>query len=130
METTTTGTTSTSMWFANTLIPKYVTRQAKKEMINIHSQKYLKAWLDKDQYQEKLVSLKKEWDEIAVDVKERVENFVGERKKNPEGAIIPPEELQKAVNIKIGLDTVEDSYKHSCAEFDFFMMIIEKLQNI
>jgi len=108
----------------------YVTRKAKKEMIDVHSQKYIKAWLDKIQYKEKIDELTKDYNLLSPEAKQRVDSFVDRRLAQPEGEMLPEAEIQHAVAVKLGLDTVTQNYKSSCTEFDFYERIINLIKNI
>ena len=111
-------------------IKRYATRKARKEMIDVHSQKFIKAWLDKIQYKEKIDSLQADFDLLSPEAKERVENFIDKRLRDPEGKMVPEEEIAHAVAVRLGLDTVTQNYKNACLEYDFFMRIIDQIRNI
>lgn len=113
-----------------TINKQFVTKDAKKEMINVHSQKYIKAWLDKIQYNEKIVDLTADYNLMSDEAKERVEKFINQRLANPEGKMIPEEEIANAVAIKLGLETVTQNYKNACTEFDFYEKIILLIKGI
>jgi len=109
---------------------EFVTKEAVKEMINGHSQEYIKAWLNKIQYKEKIEELQKDYDLLSPEAKERVDSFVDRRLANPEGEMVPEADLAHAVTVKIGLDTVTQNYKSSCVKFDAYEKIINLIRNI
>jgi hypothetical protein len=113
-----------------TINKKFVTKEAQREMVNVHSQKYIKAWLDKIQYNEKIEELTNDYNLLSEEAKERVEKFVDQRLANPEGKMVPEEEIAHAVAVKLGLDTVTQNYKNACIEFDFFEKILTLIRNI
>lgn len=109
---------------------KFVTKKAKEEMIDVHSQKYIKAWLDKIQFEEKIENLQKDYELLTPEAKERVEKFVDNRLANPNGQQIPEEEIAHAVAVKLGLDTCVQQLKNATVEFDFYERIITLIRNI
>jgi hypothetical protein len=109
---------------------KLVTKKAEAEMIDIHSQKYLKAWLDITQYGEKAASLQKDYDLLSAENKAKVEEYIDKRLKNPNGEMAPDISIAQAVATKMGLDTMQTELKKAQMEFDFFAKVIEQLKSI
>lgn len=107
-----------------------VTRRAKKDMIDVHSQKYLKAWIDKTQYAEKARDLQKDYNLLSDEMKEKVEEYVNKRLNNPSGEMIPDAEIAQAVTTKMGLDTMYQEVKRAEMEFQFFDEVIQKLKTL
>lgn len=106
-----------------------ITKKAKEEMIDVHGQKYLKAWLDRIQYTKKLDDLNKDWELVVPEARERVESFIDQRLGNPEGKMVPENEIAHAVNIRLAIDTVTQNLKNAEVEFDFFEEVILLLKN-
>ena len=107
-----------------------ITKSAKEEMINVHSQKYIKAWIDMEQYKEKIASFEADWALVSPEAQQRVESFIDRRLANPTGEMVPESEIAHAVSIRLGLDTVTQNYKNACNEFDFFEKVIKLIQGI
>lgn len=109
---------------------KLVTKKAKQNMIDIHSEKYIKAWLDVNQYTTKVEELEKDYNMISTEVKERVEAFINQRLANPEGKMIPENDLAIAVSVKLGLDSSNQNLKQALSEFEFYGQIIQQIETI
>lgn len=107
-----------------------VTKKAKQEMIDIHSQKLIKAWLDVDQYTEKEASLQADFDLLSDDNKKRVEAFMEKRIANPQGDMLPEGDIAQAVAIKMGLDTMSGEKRKAKMEFEFFTKVIGQLKTL
>ena len=107
-----------------------ITRKAKQDMVDVHSQKYIKAWLDKIQYQEKINELTKDYDLLSPEAKERVEKFIDKRLATPQGEMVPEGEIAHAVAVRMGLDTVTQNYKNACTEFDFFEKVVKLIKTL
>ncbi len=107
-----------------------ITRKARKEMIEVHSQKYIEAWLNEKQYREKLAELQADWELVSPEAKERVEAFIDRRLKNPEGAMLPEAEIAHAVNVRMAIDTAAQNHKNSISAFKFYEEIIKSVQQI
>lgn len=109
---------------------KLVTKNAKNEMIDVHSQKYIKAWIDTIQFKEKMDSLLKDWEILSPASKERVEKFIDQRIGNPEGKMVPEDEIAAAVSVKLGMDTCAQNLRQAEMEFDFFAKVIKMVTSI
>lgn len=107
-----------------------ITKRAKEEMINVHSQKYIKAWIDTVQFKEKIEILEADWDLISPEAQARVDAFVDKRLATPEGQMVPDGDIAHAVATRLGLDTVTQSYKNACAEFKFFEDVVKLIQGL
>lgn len=107
-----------------------ITKKAKEEMVNVHSQKYIEAWLNEKQYREKLKELEADWDLVAPEAKERVEAFIDRRLKNPEGAMLPEVEIAHAVNVRMAIDTATQNHKNAVSAFKFYEEIVKSVQQI
>ena len=107
-----------------------ITKKAIEEMINVHSQKYIKAWIDMTQFKEKIAELEADWALVSPEAQQRVDAFIDQRLANPEGKMVPENEIAHAVNIRLGLDTVTQNFKNACNEFDFYAKVIKLIQGI
>ena len=114
----------------NRLVKKYVTRAAKKALLNTHSEKYLAAWINKKEYVEKIYALQADFDELSYEVREKVEAFMQNREENPHGKVPKDPEVTKAINIKMGIEALKANYHTACLEFDGYGDIIKTIKDI
>lgn len=109
---------------------KLLTKTAKTAMIDVHSEKYIKAWIDVQQFGTKVAELEADWNILSEEAKARVQGFVDQRTANTEGKMIPEADIAQAVSTKLGLDVCKDNLKRAQLEFDFFADVIAKVQSL
>lgn len=119
--------TALKRWFSRN---KTITNKARKEMINVHSQKYIEAILNEIQYREKLEALEKDWGLLVPSVQERVEAFLDRRIANPEGAMLPESEIAYAVNVRMGIDTAKQNWKTASEAIRFYEGVVSQIKQL
>ena len=107
-----------------------VTKKAKENMLDLHSEKYLTAWVNKIQYSEKLAALTKEWETFSEEIKTKVEDFKTKREQNPSGNMRPDPEVEYAVSVKLGIEALETNFNNACLEFDGYAEIIKLIKSV
>jgi acetoin utilization deacetylase AcuC-like enzyme len=114
----------------NDIDKSLLSSKAIENMLTVHQEKYLAAWLNKDQHGKKIKELEAEYSVFSEPIRTRVEEFISSRKNNPSGQIFSEVELNSAVSVKIGLDAVKTDYEHACIEFDEYAKIIKQIKEI
>lgn len=119
---------------------QYVTKEARDEMVLIHSKELLKAWLDMNEYHEKTKINEEDLKQFSPEIINEAEKFIKNRKQQIEEAAargdegVPAanvsSELTKAVNVLFALDTTKNTFKNACDKYEFFKKVIDHLKNI
>lgn len=106
---------------------KAVTKKAKQNMVDIHSEKVLKSWLDMNDLERKL----REIDcEIAMSSKAKVKEAEAFIKENSKVGATPQEGMTELVAKLIGKRGLGEQMRRSSLEYDFFVDVVLTLKKL
>ena len=106
---------------------KAVTRKAKNNMVDIHSEKVLKAWLDKNELERKLREVASEIGAYSEKKIKDAEAFIKDRATNGGD---PKEGMTDLVAKLIGKKALEDQMRQATLQYDFFVDVVMTLKQL
>lgn len=106
---------------------KAVTRKAKKNMVDIHSEKVLKAWLDKNELERKLREVTSEVSAYSKQKIKEAEAFIKDRATNGGD---PKEGMTELVARLIGKQALEEQMRQATLQYDFFVDVVMTLKKL
>jgi len=109
---------------------KLITKEAKHNMLTVHGEKYIKAWIDVKQFKKTLDGLVADYDLVSPEAKQRVEEFVNQRIGNPQGQMVPAPDIANAVSLKLGIDASQGNLRTAELEFNFFADVIQQIETL
>jgi hypothetical protein len=106
---------------------KAVTKKARNNMVDIHSEKVLKSWLDKNELERKLREVTAE---IASYSKQKIKDAEGFIKARAEDGANPKEGMSDLVAKLIGKQALEDQMRQATLQYDFFVDVVMTLKKL
>jgi hypothetical protein len=107
-----------------------ISQKAKESMIDIHGEKIIKAWLDKNEFQRRKLMLEGDMAGFSAEVRQAADDFVNKKRKGVAAKKMPEGKVAEAVNTIISLEAVENSLKTATKEYDFYNEVVEKIKQI